>query len=742
MSRIERPVVRGLGASTLVLCASVGTVAAQTPSDTSERARSVLEEVVVTAERRETRLQETPLAVSAMSGDDLSNRNVNTLQDVSFAVPGLQFGISTGQAHPSIRGIGASDIIFGADPRIAFYLDDVYIGRPEAQLGAFFDVDQVQVLNGPQGTLYGRNATGGALLVNSRRPTDTLDGYVNLTVGNYQTIASEAAISGPLSESFSARVAVRTLDRDGYGKNLTTGADIDDASQKSARVSLLWRAGANFDFLLQGDYHREDDRNYAQHYGGFGNIGTPPIAPVGPVVGGTLPEIDTRNTTNRFDPFNDRKIWGVNGTATWRLGDVTLKSITAYRDLDATLLSIVDPSSLTLIPVYVIQTAQQKSEELQLIADFGRNHLTAGLLYFNEELEGQEPAGLNLLIFGGPDFLVQGVNQAGSVETRSAAAYVRYGYDFTDRLTLTVGGRYTDEKKEIFNQFGFDLATPFDPSNPITNQPPFPYNDETTDSAFTPSGTLSYKFSDDVYGYVTATEGFKSGGFNIGVFQPAFEPEKIWDYELGLKSTLLDGRLQLNTAAFYYDYSNLQVAIVEGVQVIIQNAAKAKLYGGELQLIAAPTKALRLDLAVSALHSEYQDFATADPANPQNGIQDLEGNQLTQAPNLTASVGAEYAWNTGAGTLSLRGEYRWIDDIFFTPFETKNAWSPSHSMGNVFLSFASASGRWNTTAFVRNVSDETVVADAYPTSLLIGTPINTNLEPPRTYGVKLGYNFR
>jgi iron complex outermembrane receptor protein len=225
------------------------------------------------------------------------------------------------------------------------------------------------------------------------------------------------------------------------------------------------------------------------------------------------------------------------------------------------------------------------------------------------------------------------------------------------------------------------------------------------------------------------------------VFQPAFQPEKIWDYEAGLKSTVLGGRLQANVAVFDYNYSNLQVSIVQGTQVIIQNAAKATLYGGELQLVALPTPALRLDTAISTLHSEYKDYKTLDPANPQNGPQSLAGNQLTQAPKFTVNAGAEYTWHASSGSIALRGEYRWVDDIYFTPFDTKNAWTPRHGIGNAYLNFRSKSERWGATVYVRNVTDKVVVADAYNTTLLIGTPVNVNLEPPRTYGLRVGYSF-
>src|ERR1700728_4081887 len=211
-----------------------------TPSVADESSEQALQEVVVTAERRSSKLQETPLAVNPISGSELEERNIQTMQDLASTAPTLDIGVSLGQAHPAIRGIGASDIIFGADPRVGFYLDDVYLARPEEQLGVLYDVNQVQVLNGPQGTLYGRNATGGALLVSSNRPTQTPTGYIDVTAGNYDEVDSTGALSGPQTETLSARLAFQTVDHAGYGTNLLTRCDVDAAFPRSARLNILW----------------------------------------------------------------------------------------------------------------------------------------------------------------------------------------------------------------------------------------------------------------------------------------------------------------------------------------------------------------------------------------------------------------------------------------------------------------------------------------------------------------------
>src|SRR5438552_7928642 len=250
------------------------TATAQAPADGQGDA---LSEVVVTALRRDTTLQRTPAAVSAFSGEEMAARGISTVEDLSATVPSVSFGKNIGQAHIAIRGIGADSVVAGQDPRVAFYQDGVYIARPDAQVTGMFDVGSVQVLKGPQGTLYGRNATGGAIVVTSAAPTDDLEGYVRLGYGNYNSVKVETAVSLPLVPTLSARVAVHYDRRDGYGRNIVTGTDIDDRNEMGARASLLWKPLDGVELLTIADYSREDDRANGLHYFGSAQPGVVPL---------------------------------------------------------------------------------------------------------------------------------------------------------------------------------------------------------------------------------------------------------------------------------------------------------------------------------------------------------------------------------------------------------------------------------------------------------------------------------
>jgi iron complex outermembrane receptor protein len=241
--------------------------------------------------------------------------------------------------------------------------------------------------------------------------------------------------------------------------------------------------------------------------------------------------------------------------------------------------------------------------------------------------------------------------------------------------------------------------------------------------------------------YATFTEGFKSGGFNVGIPQAPYQPEKIKEYELGLKSTELQGRMQLNTDFFYYDYNNLQVTVIRLTNAVIENAATAALYGADIDLVALPVSNLRLDASLSLLHSEYISYSSAKPAFPTQPAQNLSGNQLTQAPRYEGRLGSEYSWNVPGGALKLRGDFSYTSRTYFTPFDERSLSQGGHSLTNGSLDYTASSRSWHAGLFVNNLTNNKVIAQDYVASLLFGGPIVGVLTPPRTYGVRGGVSF-
>ena len=706
-------------------------------SEDSADSPSELQEVVVTAQRSASGLQTTPLAVTPLSGPALKALNVTDLDSLALAVPGVSFGDELGEAHIAIRGIGSDAVNPGTDPRVAYYQDGIYFGRPTAQLGGMFDLERVEVLKGPQGTLYGRNATGGAISVISRGPTAQASGYADVSYGNYNTVDFEGAIGGPIADNVAGRIAMQTKFHDGYGTNITTGSDIDNQTEGSVRASLRWDPSASLSFLTIADYHKENDRSGGLHFFGSDN---PAIPIAGLALGGVVPS-DSRNIASARDPFTKVQTYGITEIVTATLDWAILKSYTSLRHSDATFGTNVTGTSLPITYGTSIENAHQVSEELQLSGDHGRLHWLAGALFFYEHVDASIAFPFNLLLFGGPNQIQQGYLVSGQQSDKSAAPYVRLTYDITDEASLILGARYSFEEKIIDQTSQFDLTRPYSPSNPVIPSPGFPNNESKDYHQTTPTATFDYKLTPDVFLFATYTEGFKSGGFNPGIPQAPYEPEKIKEYEVGIKSKELDGRMQINVDAFYYDYSNLQVTIIRGTNAIIENAATAALYGADIDFAVLPISTLKIDGSIDLLHSEYKNYSSANPAFPGDPPISLSGKQLTQAPKYSGRFGAEYTWPLGAGHLKLRGDYSYTSRTYFTPFNELALSQAGHSLTNASLNYTAAGGGWHTGLYVSNLSDSKVIAQDFVASELFGGPVVGVLTPPRTYGLRFGVAF-
>ena len=715
--------------------AQVGPTPAQTTGTPPAAEQGGIADIIVTAQKRAENVQDIPIAITAVSGDTLAARQVTSVDQIASIAPSVSFGTYGGAARIAVRGIGFDTVNPGAEGRIAYHVDGVYISRPAAQLGTFFDVDRVEVLRGPQGTLYGRNATGGSINVITRAPTDEASGYANLTVGNYGRVAVEAALSGPITDGISARLAVVTNNRNGYGRNEFTGNGIDDANQRGARLTVRARPAANLTVDLSADYYRENDHAYGIHYFGQYN----PAVPLrGVALGGHAPN-ELRDINSDFDPSNRRELYGFSGALSWDLGGATLKSITAVRHSDYRVVTELDLTELPLSIFPFFERAHQFSEELQLSGDFGRSHWLVGAYYFDEHIFGGSQVARNLLVTGGANRLTNGYLAQGNTHTQAVAGFGQLDLALTDRLKVILGARYNHETIAINDTFQLDYVRDYSPGASVVPLPGFPRSDSTTNNKFTPKVGVQYEMG-SAQVYATASEGYKSGGYNLGVNVPAFRPENIWAYEAGLKLTTVDRTVRANLAGFYYDYSNLQVSKVINSSVITENAASAALYGAELELTVLPTRSFQVDGSLSYLHTEYKDFSSLDPARPTLGVLNLDGNRLIQAPEVTVNAGAQYAWSAGTGDLTLRGEVNYASRIFFTAFNVDSVGQGPNAKFNAFLTWNSH-GHWTATAYVRNIGDKVTRANGLVSSAVYGSPITGSVSPPRTFGATLAYHF-
>jgi iron complex outermembrane receptor protein len=750
------------------------TVASDSAAISTSDTGAELGEIVVTAQKRSESLQKVPMAITAVTSAELQQSGIQDLQGAVALVPNLNLGQQLGMAKIALRGIGLENISAGAEGSIAFNVDGVFISRSIAALSSFYDVQQLEVLRGPQGTLYGRNATGGAVNIITRDPTPDLSGYFALTGGNYDRVQAEGAVSGPIVPGvLEARVAFQTQDRDGYGKNEFTGDDIDNLHTRAIRGTLLFTPTDRLAINLKADYFREQDNAGAYHTFGPAGFSAPGVqVPLtGFSLGGTLPA-DIRDTNNPTDPRNHVEFWGVSQKIAYDLvGDTQFSSLTAYRKLNYQTDTYLDPTSAGVAGEHQSERDDQFSEELQLFGKSTRLTWLLGLYYFHEMDNGFQFTPFNTVAIGfpAPGTFVKGYLAGGYITTDALAGFGQASYEIVDNLRLTLGARYSSEKKTDHDEFAFPFLVA-DSSSPYVNSTDYPTSPLTADRSkrwpsFTPRVALDYQVTPDVLLYTSWARGFKSGTYNLGGLEPPVNPETVSALEAGVKSTFFDRRLRLNLAGFYYDYKDLQVGKVVQAQLALENAAAARIYGLESELTAQLTSRFDVDANVAWLHARFTDYYSADPARPYGDGHtfvdaagnylpgataatpgavpafNLAGNSLSQAPNFTAFMGANYHFPTRIGTMTPRGEASYRDRVYFTPFNLDYVSQAANIKYNAFLNWDSLDAHWNGSLFVKNLTNKTIVGNSLVSWVGVGFPTNGYLEDPRTYGLRIRYNF-
>ncbi len=760
--------------------------------------------IVVTANRREASLQDTPLSISAFGEDELKNRSITSIEQVGAIAPGVQISTYQGDTSIFIRGIGTPTIIAGTDSSTATYVDGVYISRPAAIGPQFFDIERIEVLRGPQGTLYGRNATGGAVNIVTNRPADILEGNLQLTVGNYDRFRVAGAVSGPLSDAILARLAFQLEDRGGYAT--VTRPDnsterVEDKEDFSVRLTVEADISPDATLTVNGDYYRADDKANAYFYASAGYAdevpdwyGTREGSQTLPYFAiknaGRVSAVTSRNIFADVPFFNEVENWGLGATLDWNIADYNLKVIGSYRDTNPVSQNEFDLSDTFNNYVGREEGHWQWSSEMQLSSPVDQPFSwIAGGYYFQErnvidnDIFGNfwEP----ILIQGFTDLQAAGVlppfpvvfpetdlccelHLSGEQETKAWALYLDTQWDVSDQFTVRLGGRYSEEKRD--GRQNFDLVmlpntriapnTIFFP-NAITEdraaaQPdPFgfiiaPVNGPTTFSAFTPKIGIDYKPNDDVLLYASIQRGFKSGGYNIGSSQrDPFEPEKIWSYEIGARSELFDRALLLNASAFWYDYTNLQAQDSVGNQPIIRNVGKARVRGFEVETVARPSGFFRLEGAVTYVDAQFTEGQLTESLRPApltqvpgTLLRDLDGLRLPRAPRWKFSVAGQVDQPLGdMGNITARAEYHWQSKIYFTVFNIDAASQESYGLLRASLGFTSADEKWSIRLFGDNLTGETYFTNQILTGTVYGAEFVGPLGAPRTYGIDLGLSF-
>lgn len=706
----------------------------------------VLEEITVTARRRAESLQDTPIAISVLTANDLNVRQVQSADQLADITPNVTFdpvAFASGRnsaAQIYIRGIGQTDFTAVTDPGVGLYIDGVYFARSIGAVLDFLDVDQVQILRGPQGTLFGRNTIGGAILVNSRKPSDEMSGSIKVEIGSDSKLFATGYLDLPFSETLKSKFAVSRRVRDGYVTRVTDGEDFGDDDTWGARAAFLWTPTENFEAFVTADYTKERENGTPIVSGGVNDLqffasivnfvdfscGAPfPFAPPtstngNPNCANETAFIGEFKNGGIFSTATELDMWGVGVTLTWDVSDLlTIESISAYRDIDSFAALDVDGTPHEIFATHNNFEHHQFSQELQFSGTALDDRLKwlIGLYYFEEEATDDDSV---LLATGN-------IHSGGFIDNDSAALFGQATYDVTDRLSLTFGLRRTEDTKRFTpDQFvtGESLLGPFgvEPGSALTALGPQPIGTRLLTKAefirkfddTSAIASIAYKWTDNILTYFSFSEGFKSGGFDQRFEAPVpsgepsgFEPEFATSYELGFKTDLFENRLRLNAAFFHTDYEDLQIVIRETFNPITFNGGEVDINGFELEGVFVPNPNLMITAAVGYIDAEYVKLSDEVINNPTPILLD---NKLVNTPEFSTSLGVAYTivrreW----GTVTPRFDWSFHGESYNDAVNSPQVKQDSYHMLNAAVIFESPDGHWEAMLAGRNLLDETYV---------------------------------
>jgi iron complex outermembrane receptor protein len=705
------------GAATLasLLLAQVPAYAADTSSQEAgaQQQAQGLQEVTVTATRTGvTSAQSTPLALSVFSGATLQQSGVSNIKDLSVIAPDLTVAQQNVNGEIYIRGVGSNNVFNGSDPDVTVQLDGVYLAGAFAQFMDFLDVDRVEVLRGPQGTLYGRNAVGGTVNIVSSTPADTPQGTLQLTGGNYGLFQGQFYQTGPIvpgTAQFS--VAGNYITHGDYVSNATPGVPgVENANHGGLRAQLRLEPAADTVATTRFDWSHADERSDSFDH----NLAPVPFAPIANslIWNYTTVAINSPQT-------DDLTLWGIAEEIDSRLSDhIDLKSLTAYRSAQYQIDVDPDATELQILNSVQADSYHQVSQELDLTARAGPLEAFAGLLYYSEHEVGYITSAALPSLLVPPAGAVNNVVLPHS-DIQSTAGFGQATYHLSEALSVIAGIRYTAEQRKFaqnFTQYSLNPAM----LNDVTFQ--FIGNSDRTYDAATPKFGVNYSLAPNVLTYVSATRGFKSGGTNFAATNSLgmnFKPETLWAYEVGVKSEWLEHRLRLNITGFKYDYKDLQVQslIAPGV-VAIGNAATAGIKGAELEVGAQPVRDVTLDLNYSYLDARYDEFPDASvpsalasyvSGNPRYDAStdtfNAAGMELNSAPKSSLNASAKYQTAMFRGYGSVWTEYHWQAREYFDPSNAAILSQGGYGILNLSLGYEDERG-WGVRLLGRNVANK------------------------------------
>jgi iron complex outermembrane receptor protein len=734
----------------------------------------MIEEITVTARKRSESLQDVPIAISAFTGDMLEAKGATNIEQISRHVPNLNISFgnsgSGSAANTSIylRGVGQIDFLLTTDPGVGLYIDNVYFARAQGTNMDLVDLETIEVLRGPQGTLFGKNTIGGAVVLTSTRPNEEFGGRMQLTVGDYNRVEGKASVDIPINDKLLSRFTGIAKTRDGYADR-RIGGRLGDEEVLGGRATFEYTPSEQGSFTLILDSITRDATSAvtaAYSYDPAAPLAGLWTALVAPSVG-----VDQPVVVNRNDPFNsdatgpnvdDVDSWGGSFTANWDFQAFSLKSVTAYREMDTEFARDGDNSPAQYIETHNTGSQDQFSQEFQFLGTAFDDRLdwVVGAYYFEETANDQNdvrlasglynaleslPAQLSGTPCGDPwiapgcegnpinigldlDFDVQN-----KVENESVALFFHGTYALTESLNLTGGLRYLKEEKEY--ELFHDRVNAGVPIIPLTT-----VKDDWNQAL--PLLTLDYRLNDGSMVYASISEGFKSGGFNgrptTTAAVDSFDPESVISYELGYKADLAQGKVRLNTAVFLYDYQDIQLSSnradsTGNLVLVTENGGTATIQGLELDLTIRPTERWDIVAGIGYLDAQYDDL--------NEGVSIGKNDDLPYTPDFTGNLGVAYSLPLfGSYMMTIRTDLSYQASHYVDVENSEDIKQGDLTLVNARMTVASDNEKWQLAIFATNLTDEEYQVAGLATSDSFGHA-EASIGAPVEWGASLNYRF-
>ncbi|MGD9965954.1 MAG: TonB-dependent receptor [Hyphomonadaceae bacterium] len=726
-----------LGASIAALAAA-SALAVPAPALAQDETEPLLEDVVVTVQRREERLQDVPIAVTAFTTEDLERTAATGIQDVAAKAPGVtltQFNIGEPQLY--IRGVGSTSDSAASDPSIGVSIDEVSIGRAGASALAFLDVERVEILRGPQGTLYGRNASGGALNIYTNRPEFDTSGEVGAHAGSFDSFGARGVFNTQVGENAAARLALQYTTSDGYAEHVPSGTSLEGGTQWGARGQVLIDM-ADWSFLGGLEFSEDDMDGHARIPVTTSATNPAFVA----LVNGLRTGLDERQSFSSPDNFQERTNWGATFRAERSGQTFDFVSLTSYRTNDYSWRDNLGGLPFPGFPLEVLDQAgedsNQFSQEFRIVSPSESPiSWVAGVYYLNEQVDRTERFIVRAALPIAPPSFGGDVTFNQDATNQSYAVFGQATFPFADVWEFTAGVRWSHDERDVFQQtIDNDVAGAPPPGIPLgPGGSPYAVTASETFEEPTWRLALSVEPVDDIRFYVSYDRGYKAGAF-ISAAQTAaqavrpIESEILDNYAIGAKTTLLGGRLRFNAEGFFLDYNDLQVYELLGLTLVSSNA-DAQVFGAEIEAAFALDENITIGGSYTNLEAEYTSNAVSGAL-----VLPYNGNRLPRSPEGQFNIFADGEWSAFGGDLSARLHYQWTDEFYFDPSNNREVLEDGYGLFTAFASWESPSGL-TLSLWGKNLTDE-----EYRVHIIKNVGIGFSVfGPPQEFGFGISQRF-